>query len=97
MAKEARCASLAIIISYPTSVSGIIYFIKNSQEILLDLADFVLQEQPEDNLVVAISLAWYKGSYTMTAKPIKFLELLCFAVSRCAVFVSSPQWCPSSA
>ena len=28
---------------------------KNNQEILLDLADFALQEQPEDNLMVAIS------------------------------------------
>ena len=32
-------------------------FIKNNQEILLDLADFALQEQPEDNLMVAISRA----------------------------------------
>ena len=35
-------AELAIIISYPTSVSGIIFFIENNQEILLDLADFAL-------------------------------------------------------
>ena len=46
-------------------------FIKNNQEILLDLADFTLQEQTEDNLMVAISQAWYNGSYTMAAKPIK--------------------------
>ena len=26
-------------------------FIKNNQEIMLDLADFALQEQPEDNLI----------------------------------------------
>ena len=51
------------------------YFIKNNQEILLDLADFNLQEQPEDNLMVTISRAWYNGPYTMTAKPIKSLEL----------------------
>ena len=50
-------------------------FIKNNQEILLDLADFALQELPEDNLVVSISRAWYNGSYTMAAKPIKSLEL----------------------
>ena len=43
---------------------------------MLDVADFALQEQPEDNLMVAISQAWYNGSYTMTAKPIKSLELL---------------------
>ena len=50
-------------------------FIKNNQEILLDLADFALQEQPEDNLMVTISQAWYNDSYTMGAKPTKFLEL----------------------
>ena len=38
---------------------------------MLDLADFALQEQPEDNLLVAVSRAWYNGPYTMTAKPIK--------------------------
>ena len=30
-------------------------FIKNNQEMLLDHADFALQEQAEDNLMVAIS------------------------------------------
>ena len=50
-------------------------FIKNNQEMLLDLADFALQEQAEDNLMVAISRAWYNGSYTVSAKPIKSLEL----------------------
>ena len=50
-------------------------FITNNQEILLDFADFALQEHLEDNLMVAISRAWYNGSYTMTAKPIKSLEL----------------------
>ena len=40
-----------------------------------DLAIFALQEQPEGNLMVAISRAWYNGSYTMTAKPIKSMEL----------------------
>ena len=73
-----RCqirASLAIIISYPTSVNVINCFINNNQEILLDFTDFALQEQPEDNLMVAISRAWYNGSYTMAAKPIKLLAL----------------------
>ena len=65
-----------MIISYPTSVSGIINcFIKNNKEILLNLADFALQEQLEGNLMVAISRAWYNGSYTMAAKPIKSLQL----------------------
>ena len=39
-----RNTELAIIISYQT----IIVVIKNNREILLDLADFALQEQPED-------------------------------------------------
>ena len=42
---------------------------------LLYLADFALQKQPEDNLMVAFSWAWYNGSYTIAAKPIKSLEL----------------------
>ena len=42
-----------------------------SQELLLDLADFALKNQPE----VTIPRAWYNGSYTMAAKPIKSLEL----------------------
>ena len=43
---------------------------------MLDLNDFALREQPEDNLMVAISWAraWYNGSYTMAAKPIKSLK-----------------------
>ena len=45
-------AELAIIISYPTSASGIIVLLKAIKKvILLDLADFALQEQPEDNLM----------------------------------------------
>ena len=49
-------------------------FIENNLEILVDLADFALQEQPEDNLMVIISRAWHNGSYTMAAEPIKSLE-----------------------
>ena len=41
----------------------------------LDLAEFAFQEQPGNSLMVAISRAWYNGSYTMAAKPIKSLEL----------------------
>ena len=48
-------------------------FIKNNQEILLDLV--ALHEQPEDNLMVAISRAWHNGSYTIAVKPIRSLEL----------------------
>ena len=50
-------------------------FIKNDPEILPDRTDFPLQEHPEDNLLVTISLAWYNGSYTTVDKPIKSLEL----------------------
>ena len=39
------------------------------------LADFALQKQPEHSLMVTISRAWYNGSYTMAAKPIKSLEM----------------------
>ena len=71
IANEAYSVELAIIISYPTSASRIIVLLKTIQEILLDLADFVLQKQPEDNLMVAIFRAWNNGSYIMVAKPIK--------------------------
>ena len=70
-----RSAELAIIISYPTSASGIIVsLIKNHQQILPDFADFAWLEQPEGNLMDAISRVWYNGSYTIAAKPIKTLE-----------------------
>ena len=42
---------------------------------MLDLADFALQEQPVENLIYVFTRAWYNGSYTMAAEPIKFLEL----------------------
>ena len=50
-------------------------FIKNHQQILLIFAHFAWLEQPEGNLMVAISRIWYIGSYTIAAKPIKTLEL----------------------
>ena len=41
-----------------------------------NIADFALQEQPEDNkLIVSVSRAWCNGSYTTATKPIKTLEL----------------------
>ena len=40
-------------------------YIKN-QQILLDFADFAWLEQPEGNLVDAISQVWYNGSYNPT-------------------------------
>ena len=63
-------------------------FIKNNQEILVDFADFALQEQLlEDNLMVSISQAWYNGSYTMAAKPIKSLKLH-YAMIQCLIIYS---------
>ena len=50
-------------------------FIKYHQQILLDFADFAWLEQPECNLMDAISRVWYNGSYTIVVKPIKMLEL----------------------
>ena len=59
-----------------TSLSGIlVLFKKKNQEILLDLADFALHEPPQNSVMVAVSQAWYNGSYTMATKPIKFLKL----------------------
>ena len=50
-------------------------FIKNNQDILLDLIDFALQEQTEDYLMVTICWAWFNVSYTcMVAKPVKYLK-----------------------
>ena len=57
--------------------------VESFQEILLDLADFASQEQPENNFMVAVSRAWYNGSYLMTAKPIKTME---FTLSNDHVF-----------
>ena len=45
------------------------------QQTLLNFANFAWLEQPEGNLMVAISRVWYNGSYTIAAKPIKTLEL----------------------
>ena len=42
---------------------------------MLDLADFSLQKEPEENLIIVFTRAWYYGSYTMAAEPIKSLEL----------------------
>ena len=60
--------------SYPTSASGIIVLLKIINK-LLDIADFAWLEQPEGNLMDAISRVWYNGSYTIAAKPIRTLEL----------------------
>ena len=62
---------LAIIISYPTSASGIIVLLKNTHKILRILSDFICA----DAYSYDIWRAWYNGSYTMMAKPIRTLEL----------------------
>ena len=46
-------------------------FIKNNHEILLELPDFALQKQPEENLIIAISWARYNGSNATAAEPTK--------------------------
>ena len=62
---------------------------------LLDLADFALQKQLQDNLMVTNFRVWYNGSHTMAAKPTKSLELkytmiqfllICVSPSTSAVF-----------
>ena len=57
-------------------INCFVFCLRNNLEILLDLTDFALQEQPEDNIMIAISRAWYNGSYTVAVKPIKSLGLL---------------------
>jgi len=49
--------------------------IKNHQQKLLGFANFTWLEQPEGNLMDAISRVWYNGPYTIAAKPIKTLEI----------------------
>jgi len=66
---------LAIIISYPTSATGIIVLLKIINKYCWILLNFAWSEQPEGNLMDAISRVWYNGSYTIAATPIKTLEL----------------------
>ena len=54
---------------------------------MLHFADFALQEQLEDNLMVSISRAWCNGSYTMAVKPIKSLELHYTMVQFLIIFI----------
>ena len=64
-------------------------FIKNNQEILLDLTDFAVREEPANNLMAAISRPWYNGLYTMAAKPIKSFELH-YTMIQFLVIVNTP-------
>ena len=64
-------AELAIIIPYPTSASGIILLWKTPtkyREFFPTLFDKTTDNQ-------RIWRAWYNGSYTMMAEPIRALEL----------------------
>ena len=45
----------------------LLFSVKNNQEMLLDLAYFALQEQPEDNFMVA------RYIFTMTANPWNYI------------------------
>ena len=64
---------------------------------LLYLADFALQEQAENNLMVAFSWAWYNGSYTIAAKPIKSLELHYTMIQfLIIVYITHENWCGKS-
>ena len=63
---------LAIIISSPTGVSKINVLLEKSRGILLDIADFALQKQPEDNSMVAISLVCKSKSSDLNYTMIQF-------------------------
>ena len=60
---------------------------------MLDLADFALQEQPEDNLMFAIYLAWYNGSYTMTLAANQIIGIASYndpVFNKNQIFIFSP-------
>ena len=65
---------MAIINSYPTSASGIIVLLKTFPK--YRKLDYNKNKRPK-NLAYARHFlrAWYNGSYTMMAKPVKSLEL----------------------
>ena len=83
MANEARRAELAIIISYPTSTSGIIVLLKTPTKyreffptLFVKTTDFQLVFNFEQTRTVTIIWkAWCNGSHTMIAKPIRALDL----------------------
>ena len=68
---------------------------------MLYRADFALEKQPEHSFMVAISRAWYNGSYNMAAKPIKSLEMhytmiqfliINISLANTAEATKSPKW-----
>ena len=50
---------IGIIIQYSTSAIRINIFMKHNHGVLLHLADFILQETSDDDLMAVISCAWY--------------------------------------
>ena len=58
---------------------------------LLDFTDFAWLEQPEGNLMDAISRVWYNGSYTIAAKPIKTLKLHYTMIQFLIMFIYSTR------
>ena len=63
---------------------------------MLDLTDFTLQEQPEDNLMVDIYFSGMHGINdglcTLAAKPIKFLDLHYAMIQFLIIYISSCQY-----
>ena len=72
IANEAPSAEVAIIISSPTSASGII---ENNHEKSLSPANLVIFPFPPEACSYHICGAWYNGSYTMATRPIKTQKL----------------------
>ena len=67
---------MAIIISYPTSASGIIVLLKTPPKYRkLDYNKNKKAQKITHTLAIFVDISWYNGSYTMMAKPIKTLEL----------------------
>ena len=74
---------LAVIISYPACESGIIVLLKTPTKyreffptlFVTKTTDFQLVFSFEQTRSYHIWRAWYNGSYTMMAKPIRTLEL----------------------
>jgi len=66
---------VAIIISYPTSASGIIVLLKPLKIVEIQ-TEMEIKTPPKIHAYAYhIWRAWYNGSYTMATKPIKFFEL----------------------
>ena len=74
VADEALSAELVTIISYPTSASGIIVLLKTPTK-YREFFPTLFVKTTDFQYSYHIWRAWYNGSYTMMAKPIRALEL----------------------